>query len=345
MQRQPRASVVITLYNKVAYIERAVTSVLRQSCADYEVIVVDDGSTDGGGDLVARISDPRLRVIRQDNQGEGVARNRGIRESRYELIAMLDGDDEWDPDFLAAVVGLADRFPEAGILATGYRTVYRGGFVVETTLDPGLGDGCVLVRDYFRKARVAGFVWSSAQAIPRRVYEKVGMFVERVPMGPDLDMWGRVALKYPIAYDCRILASYRNDATGRVVTARAKKPTFHPFVRSARAAIQLGHVDPKVVPDLREYVNRLLLQYLDMVIAAGDRRELLRSLRQEFYPTRVYRQELLFLRIAAHILPMRVTYFLRRVRLSRLGLLLRRQRAEKDVVTHTASGLALGRRR
>ncbi len=337
MQNQPRVSVVITLFNKVKYIERAVASVLRQSWGECEIIVVDDGSTDGGGDILARIPDPRLRVIRQNNQGEGVARNRGIRESRGALIAMLDADDEWEPGFLEAVMALADRYPEAGILATGYRTIYRGGLVVETSLAQPPGDHCLLVTDYFRRARIAGFVWSSAQAIRRAVYEDVGLFPEREPMGPDLDMWGRIALKYPVAYDCRILASYRNDATGRVVTAWRKKPTFPPFIRTARAVIQRGQVNSEVAADLREYVNRLLLQYLDRVIAARDRAELRRSLREEFYPTYAFTGELLFLRFTASILPMRMLYFLRRIWLSRIRLILRRHYVNNGVVVRLRS--------
>ena len=97
MNSVPAISVVIPLYNKVKYIRRALDSVLNQTSADLEVIVVDDGSTDGGGHVVLRQHDGRVRLIRQGNKGVSVARNRGVSEARADLIAFLDADDEWLP--------------------------------------------------------------------------------------------------------------------------------------------------------------------------------------------------------------------------------------------------------
>ena len=87
-------SIVIPLYNNASYIVRALRSVLRQTFQDYKVIVVDDGSTDGSGALAAAVDDVRIRVIRQENGAVSAARNRGIRETHGELIALLDADDE-----------------------------------------------------------------------------------------------------------------------------------------------------------------------------------------------------------------------------------------------------------
>src|ERR1035441_8596585 len=95
-------SVVIPLYNKAPYVGRALSSVFRQTIQDFECIVVDDGSTDGGGDLVEKMSDPRLRLVRQANGGVSRARNQGINLARHPLIAFLDADDEWLPGFLEA---------------------------------------------------------------------------------------------------------------------------------------------------------------------------------------------------------------------------------------------------
>ena len=97
----PAVSVVIPLYNKEKFIVRALKSVFAQTFQDYEVIVVDDGSTDRSMEVVAKCTDPRLRVIRQANAGPGAARNRGARESISKCVAFLDADDELLPNFLA----------------------------------------------------------------------------------------------------------------------------------------------------------------------------------------------------------------------------------------------------
>ena len=111
-------SVVIPLYNKERYIHRAVESVLSQKIAPDEVIIVDDGSTDGGAREVKKISDFRIRLVQQSNSGECAARNRGIDEARNELVAFLDADDEWKPDFLAQIHRLMNNFPDCCLLYT-----------------------------------------------------------------------------------------------------------------------------------------------------------------------------------------------------------------------------------
>jgi glycosyltransferase involved in cell wall biosynthesis len=315
----PFISVAVPLYNKERYVKRAIDSILAQTLTDFEIVVVDDGSTDGSANVVARIDDRRIRLIRQENGGEGAARNRGIREAKGDLIAMLDADDAWHPDFLQAIADLYASYPQAGIFATGYKTIYSNDFIVETTLNRRVlaRDTCGLVTDYFQFAQLGNFVWSSAQAIPKAIYQRIGLFVENEPMGPDLEMWGRVALQYPVAYDVRTLAYYHNDATGRVVTQWAKKPTFPPFVRSARRAITDGLVSEEKQPYLESYLNHLLLQYLAQVIAAGDRDELQRALAGEFYSFPHCQGELRYLRLASQWMPMRILWFVERLRRSR----------------------------
>jgi glycosyltransferase involved in cell wall biosynthesis len=309
-------SVVVPLFNKAAYVRRALDSVSQQSLDDFEVVVVDDGSTDGSADVVRGCHDPRVRLIRQDNQGEGAARNRGVAETSGALIAMLDADDEWDPPFLETIVDLWRRFPEAGLLATAYRSRFRGGFTLETRI-PGCDEGC-LVRDYFAKAARASVVWSSAQAIPRTVFARVGVF-GRDTVGVDSDMWGRIALRYPIAYSSRTLATYSNDIDGeRMVVRFQRRPVFPPFVRSARAALARGEVGGEDEAALRRYLNVLLLQYVHRVVAVRDRRELRRTLREEFYRECGWDGTLAALR-AASVLPLDLLHGALRVRSSRWG--------------------------
>lgn len=115
----PRVSVVIPLYNKAESILAAVGSVLRQSYPDFELIVVDDGSTDSSALVVAGIGDRRVRLVAQANAGPGAARNRGLGEGGGEYVAFLDADDEWEPGFLELAVAALDGNPECGAWVSG----------------------------------------------------------------------------------------------------------------------------------------------------------------------------------------------------------------------------------
>ncbi len=112
-------SVVIPLYNKAQMIERTLQSVLCQSFTNYEVIIIDDGSTDNGVEVIHQFTnDSRIKIFSQDNQGVSVARNEGIKESQYEYIAFLDGDDEWKPNFLSKIKEAIQKFPKAVMYGT-----------------------------------------------------------------------------------------------------------------------------------------------------------------------------------------------------------------------------------
>lgn len=208
-------SVVIPLYNKARHIQRAIESALAQTYSDFEVVVVDDGSTDASSDAVRQISDPRVRLVTQENAGVSAARNRGIAEARFDLVAFLDADDEWEPSFLETVTRLREDYPDAGIYATAYRysngdTMWRPRFV-----------GCAqqreggILEDYFRAAMGQAPVWTSAVMIPRRVFVEMGGFPVGVKTGEDRHMWARIALRHPIAWSPVDGAVYHLSADNR----------------------------------------------------------------------------------------------------------------------------------
>lgn len=234
-----RVSVVIPLYNKAAHVARAVASVLAQGVQDFELVVVDDGSTDGGGDIVRRFRDPRIRLVRQENGGVSAARNRGIREARFDLLAFLDADDEWTPFFLETVLDLFSRHPQAGIFATAYRyskcqAVRRPAFTDCVEVPEG-----GLLDDYFRAGLGASPVTASTSMIPRWVFEEVGPFLEGVARGEDLHMWMRIALRYRVAWSPVEGAVYHMDAVNRAceipeetTTDLAIAPSLEELLRS-----------------------------------------------------------------------------------------------------------------
>lgn len=195
-----RVSVVVPLYNKARHIQRAISSVLAQTYQAFEIIVVDDGSTDGGGDIVRQITDLRLRLIPQTNAGVSAARNRGIQESSCELIAFLDADDEWMPNHLETLMALRSRYPESGMYATAYRfcegkKTWRPAFTHCVTDSEG-----GLLEDYFRSAFGPPPVWTSAVMIPKSVFNETGCFPVGVRRGQDLWVWAQIALRYRVAW-------------------------------------------------------------------------------------------------------------------------------------------------
>ena len=113
-------SIVIPLYNKEEHIAATLRSVLTQTHQNFEVVVVDDGSTDGGAAVVETFTDPCIRLIRQENGGVSAARNRGIAEARGEHVAFLDADDEWMPEHLEELATLIAAYPECRARATNY---------------------------------------------------------------------------------------------------------------------------------------------------------------------------------------------------------------------------------
>lgn len=205
-------SVIIPLYNKADSIAKALNSVLAQTYQDFEVVVVDDGSTDDGAAIVKQCTDPRIRLIRQANAGVSAARNRGIAEAKGEYVAFLDADDEWMPEFLEEIVILQREFPECKAQATNYIFNSRG-VKSQTILRklPFKGEHGVLT-NYFEVASCSHPpVWTSAICIERALLQEIGGFPLGIKSGEDLLTWARIAVRTNWAYSLKAYAQYNFD--------------------------------------------------------------------------------------------------------------------------------------
>ncbi len=178
-------SVVIPLYNNVNEVGRALRSVFSQTTSGFEIVVVNDGSTDGGDEAVKAMRERGIRLVNQTNKGVSAARNRGIAEAKGDLIAFLDADDEWKPDFLETILRLRKHFPDCSLFATHYVYMETDGTLrvpILRRITPGNWEG--VLPNYFDTASHSDPpVWSSAVAVDRSALLSIGGFPEGVSIG------------------------------------------------------------------------------------------------------------------------------------------------------------------
>jgi glycosyltransferase involved in cell wall biosynthesis len=219
--RSPAVTVVVPLYNKAATIERSIRSVLAQTFADFELIVVDDGSTDGSPELVERaFSDPRLTVHRQANAGPAAARNQGIRLSSAPLITFLDADDEWTPALLETAVAKLAEHPDCAAFTANYYCE-----PAHTARWSGLGyrDGPYRLtpRTPRNELRHATHAFHACTAVYRKDYIRAMRgFYEASMFGEDVYLWIKLLLNYPIYRHMTPLGHYHMDSSELGIGAR-----------------------------------------------------------------------------------------------------------------------------
>lgn len=263
-------SVVIPLYNKCQYIRRALESVRRQTEQDFEIIVVDDGSTDGGAGRAAELDDGRISVVHQENAGAAAARNRGIGLAQGGIIAFLDADDEWQPDFLRTIDGLQAAFPGCGAYATRYAVQTTQGVLRECPLPRRYARGFYgVIDDYFRLAAEWKPFCSSSIAVRRSVLHRTGGFPEGVGFGEDLHAWLLIALSESIAYTTVSGAIYHQEAEGRICQ-RVHHTSDVSFAPVLENALVHGRLNARGRVAAIEYLSYFRLQAAAHCLAAGD---------------------------------------------------------------------------
>ena len=232
-------SVIIPLYNKERSIVTTIESVLSQTYKDWELIIVDDGSTDRSADVVRdfirandemsradalndplSLNDGKFRLIYQANAGVSAARNRGIMEAKGEYVVFLDGDDIWEMDFLKEMVRLIDDYPEKSIYGLGCEQIKRG-------------EKPELKESYYRGESGWSYVTmaftGSSACVNKKDAIDVGLFDTRMTHGEDLDMWWRLMLLHGGASYLRPYAYYIQDAENRAMHRLAPLQKHIPY--------------------------------------------------------------------------------------------------------------------
>ena len=205
----PFFTVVIPLYNKENYISNTIESVLAQNFKDFEVIVVDDGSTDRSYERIKKFEKfQNLSILQKINGGVSSARNLGIEKANGKYIALIDADDYWYPDHLQELHKIIKKYPKAGIYGTGYEIVINKSTIRKATFKDFDPKEIQLVPDYFEASTVNAVVWTSASAFPRENFYKKPKFNLQLRTAQDLDFFVRAALNFQIAVSPKVTMRY-----------------------------------------------------------------------------------------------------------------------------------------
>lgn len=216
-------SVVIPLYNKEKSIVNTLNTVLGQTFQDFEIVLVNDGSTDNSVEEAEKVQDDRIRIIHQQNAGVSAARNRGIEEAKYDLIAFLDADDEWKPEYLEMQYRMYAKYPECSVFACNYEFQDQTGKVTSTIIKniPFDGEDGILT-NYFEVASYSHPpLWTSAVVVRKDAIKAAGGFPVGIKSGEDLLTWARLAADFKIAYSRLNLAVF--NVEGYSVSERPKR--------------------------------------------------------------------------------------------------------------------------
>jgi len=228
-------SIIIPLYNKAPYVEKAIRSVVTQTYQNFELIIIDDGSKDESYAIAKQVLctlTPPLggwEVVTQSNQGVSITRNNGVKLAKYDYIAFLDADDWWAPTFLEEMKALLEEFPDAGIYGSSYYKVKNGKFIpADIGIEVSFKKGYI---NYFRT--YSSTLWmpltSISVIIPKMIFNEMNGFNSYLKLGEDFHLWVRIASNYKVVFLNKRLSYYNQDVdvVNRAVKYKTYSPTEH----------------------------------------------------------------------------------------------------------------------
>jgi glycosyltransferase involved in cell wall biosynthesis len=284
---RPLVSVVVTFYNQAEFVASALDGVLAQIYHPFEVIVVDDGSTDGTLHACAAYGD-RIALIHQENAGPPAARNAGLRRARGSLVTFLDGDDIWAPEKLQVQVELARSHPQSGLVVVDgmafssagitRRTLYGASLVrlAQTSNGRVFTAGCY---DMLLDNKFSIITTPSQVMIPAAVFREVGAWSPRFRVSADYELYLRIAARRPFTFSAEKLVRYRVTPAGlsgpeptRIFRWVEEKPAIFRSIasgdrqRAARLISELARETARYAYNLgthaqRPFASRFLMRY------------------------------------------------------------------------------------
>lgn len=203
----PKFSVVISVFNKEKYIADTLKSVLAQTFTDFEVVILNDGSTDNSETEILKFKDPRIRYFSRENTGASAARNFTIQQAESKYIALMDADDYWYPFYLEEQNRLVNEHPNESVFATATeikrnRKTFKNSYSIQT-----IGKDSIIV-DYFESSQLDSVLLSISTVLKKDVFENVGWYDPKIKSGEDTDLYVRIGLKYKVVFSPKVCATY-----------------------------------------------------------------------------------------------------------------------------------------
>lgn len=226
----PKFSVVIAVFNKEKYIAETLKSVLAQTFTDFEVVILNDGSTDNSEEEILKFNDRRIRYFSKENKGASAARNFTVKQAKSEYIALMDADDYWYPFYLEEQNKLINEFPKESVFATATEVKRNGKTFPNTYSVKSSGKKPILV-NYFEASQLDSVLLSISTVLKKEVFEKVGWYNPKIKSGEDTDLYVRIGLKYKIVFSPKICATYilRKNSLMKAIKNFDEKANFEAY--------------------------------------------------------------------------------------------------------------------
>lgn len=272
-------SVIIPLYNKSDYVKRCLESVLDQSYKNFEIIIVNDGSTDGGELIADKYKSENVTLINQLNQGVSVARNTGVELSKYEFVVFLDADDTWERDFLLELDKLINKFPDAGIYGINHFYHYSNGRILSEDYNSMFGgDSSGIIEDYFRTfAKLGKSPFSnSGCCYPKWVFKSMGGYKPDVKTTEDSDLWCRIALRFDVAFQIKPLVAYYLETPNN--TRNIIEYKDFQVSTTLQDSINSNKIPEKYISSIKSLIAFQQLSLVKRALLTGNRRFALRKI-------------------------------------------------------------------
>ncbi|WP_158614756.1 glycosyltransferase family 2 protein [Flavobacterium sp. RSP49] len=238
-------SVVIPLFNKETFIENTLKSVLNQTFTDFEVILIDDASTDSGFSIATSLASPKIRTIKHEtNRGLSATRNTGIKNAKAKFIAFLDADDIWEINFLEKIFLLTEKYPEAKLFATNYLEIYSNTIALPPKTNIKSEK---IIPNFFEASLCQPIYCPSSLCVDKLVFEEIGYYNEAITFGEDVDFNIRANNSFTLAYSHEACVKYIMFSENQITNSTLKNKTITNFDSYERIASEN--------PSLKKYLD------------------------------------------------------------------------------------------